>query len=117
MSRITRDAFSGSASGRCAEPGLRTFVKAVAPSCFNFAPIRRICATSRNGRSTALSFFEGVNNALKLLGDQYLARLYRLVAQRFHLVEWDGSILRKLETLEGIYQKISDQVVRNSMEC
>ena len=23
---------------------------------------------------------------------------------------------RKLETLEGIYQKISDQVVRNSME-
>ena len=31
--------------------------------------------------------FEGVNNALKLLGDQYLARVYRLASQRFHLEE------------------------------
>jgi len=60
--------------------------------------------------------FEGVNNALKLLGDQYLARAYRLAAQRFHLTEWDASILRKLETLESIYQKISDQVVSRRME-
>jgi hypothetical protein len=60
--------------------------------------------------------FEGVNNVLKLLGDQYLARLYRLVAQRFHLADWDGSILRKLQTLEGIYQKISDQMVSRRME-
>ena len=29
--------------------------------------------------------FEGVNNALKLVGDQYLARVYRAVSQRFHL--------------------------------
>ena len=60
--------------------------------------------------------FEGVNNVLKLLGDQYLARLYRLVAQRFHLAEWDVSILRKLQTLESIYQKISDQMVSRRME-
>src|SRR5438094_3449195 len=60
--------------------------------------------------------FEGVNNVLKLLGDQYLARVYRLTAQRFHLKEWDASILRKLETLESIYQKISDQMVSRRME-
>ena len=60
--------------------------------------------------------FEGVNNALKLLGDQYLARLYRLAAERFHLADWDGSILRKLETLEGIYQKMSDRIVSRRME-
>jgi hypothetical protein len=60
--------------------------------------------------------FEGVNNVLKLLGDQYLARLYRLTAQRFHLADWDSSIFRKLETLESIYQKISDQVVSHRME-
>jgi len=60
--------------------------------------------------------FEGVNNVLKLLGDQYLARLYRLAAQRFHLADWDVSILRKLETLEGIYQKISDKMVSRRME-
>ena len=53
--------------------------------------------------------FEGVNNALKLLGDQFLARVYRLVSERFHLAEWDASILRKLQTLDSIYQKMSDQ--------
>jgi len=60
--------------------------------------------------------FEGVNNVLKLLGDQYMARLYRLVAQRFHLTDWDSSIFRKLETLERIYEKISDQMVTRRME-
>jgi hypothetical protein len=60
--------------------------------------------------------FEGVNNVLKLLGDQYLARLYRLVAQRFHLADWDTSIIRKLETLQSIYQKLSDSVVTRRME-
>jgi hypothetical protein len=60
--------------------------------------------------------FEGVNNTLKLLGDQYLARVYRLVNRRFHLDEWDGSILRKLQTLESIYEKISDQAANRRME-
>ena len=60
--------------------------------------------------------FEGVNNALKLLGDQYLARLYRLAAERFHLSDWDSSILRKLDTLERIYQKLSDRVTTRRME-
>lgn len=53
--------------------------------------------------------YEGVNNALKLLGDQYLARVYSLISKRFHLEAWDASILRKLETLNSIYSKISDQ--------
>jgi hypothetical protein len=60
--------------------------------------------------------FESVNNVLKLLGDQYLARLYRLAAQRFHVADWDASILRKLQTLESIYQKLADQVVSRRME-
>jgi hypothetical protein len=60
--------------------------------------------------------FEGVNNALKLLGDQYLSRVYRLVSQRFHLAEWDAGILRKLQTLESIYEKMSDQATTRRME-
>ncbi len=52
--------------------------------------------------------FEGVNNALKLLGDQYLARLYRAASERLHLPSWDANILRKLGVLESIYQKMSD---------
>lgn len=61
--------------------------------------------------------FEGVNNALKLLGDQYLARLYRLAAERFHLGDWDGSILRKLGALESIYEKVSDRQNAVRMEA
>jgi hypothetical protein len=61
--------------------------------------------------------FEGVNNALKLLGDQYLSRVYRLVSQRFHLAEWDAGILRKLQTLESIYEKMSDRATNRRMEA
>lgn len=60
--------------------------------------------------------FEGVNNALKLIGDQYLARVYRLAAQRLHLPEWDASILRKLQTVESIYQKVHDRQGTRRME-
>jgi len=60
--------------------------------------------------------FEGVNNTLKLFGDQYLARVYRMVNRRFHLDEWDSSILRKLQTLESIYEKISDHASNRRME-
>ena len=62
------------------------------------------------------TLFEGVNNALKLLGDQYLARAYRLVNRRFHLDDWDATILRKLQTLDNIYQKMSDQAANRRME-
>ena len=60
--------------------------------------------------------FERVTNALKLVGDQYLARVYRLASQRFHLERWDASILRKLETLNSIYGKMSDQAATRRME-
>ena len=60
--------------------------------------------------------FERVTNALKLLGDQYLARVYRLTSQRFHLQEWDASIHRKLETIESVYEKLADQTGNRRME-
>ena len=62
------------------------------------------------------ALFEGVNNTLKLLGDQYLARVYRSVNRRFHMNEWDSSILRKLQTVESIYEKISDQAANRRLE-
>jgi hypothetical protein len=60
--------------------------------------------------------FERVHNALKLLGDQYLARLYRLTAERFRLSEWNASILRKLDTIESIYQKLHDRAATQRLE-
>lgn len=57
----------------------------------------------------ATDLFERTGNVLKLVGDQYLARVYRVLAGRFHLEDWEGSIRRKLEVLERIYQTLSDQ--------
>ena len=60
--------------------------------------------------------FEQVNNALKLIGDQYLARVYRGAAQRYRLAEWNTGILRKLETIEDIYEKVHDHATEIRME-
>jgi len=64
----------------------------------------------------AALLFEGVNNALKLLGDQYLARVYRLASQRLHLDAWDANILRKLQTLDGTYEKLANEQSARRME-
>jgi hypothetical protein len=55
------------------------------------------------------ALFERTGNALKLVGDQYLARVYRLLASRFHLPEWEQDVRHKLEVLEGVYEVISNQ--------
>jgi hypothetical protein len=60
--------------------------------------------------------FEGVTNARKLLGHRHLARLCRLETRRFHLAEWDARLLRKLQTLESIYTKLSDQASNRRLE-
>lgn len=69
------------------------------------ADLRRVAALQMD---SAL-LFEGVNNSLKLLGDQYLARVYRLASQRLHLTEWDANITRKLQVLKELYERLSDQ--------
>lgn len=53
--------------------------------------------------------YESVNNAVSLLGDQWLADVYGLIAERYDLDKWHGSIGHKLEALDSIYQKIGDQ--------
>lgn len=60
--------------------------------------------------------FERVVNSLKLVGDQYLARVYRLASQRFHLQSWDAAIQRKLQALENIYAKMNDRTATRRME-
>lgn len=60
--------------------------------------------------------FETINNSIKLLGDQYLARLYQVAARRFHLASWDKSIQRKLGTLESIYEKMESALSSARLE-
>ncbi|MFO0964179.1 MAG: hypothetical protein U0793_01145 [Gemmataceae bacterium] len=68
-------------------------------------PLRRLGAL----KMEANDLFERTGNALKLVGDPYLARVYRLLSARFHLETWEENIRRKLEVLEGVYQTVSDQ--------
>lgn len=59
---------------------------------------------------------ERYTNALKVFGEEYLARIYRLAARRFQLAELDASITRKLATVESIYQKMADKAAGVRME-
>jgi len=67
-------------------------------------------------QADAAVLFEGVDNALKLLGDQYLARLYRAAAGRFHVPQWTASIERKLKLLDGIYDKLASRATSLRLE-
>jgi hypothetical protein len=67
-------------------------------------------------QADAVVLFEGVDNALKLLGDQYLARLYRVASERFHLPQWDAAIERKLRVLDGIYEKLATRASSRRFE-
>lgn len=53
---------------------------------------------------------ERVENALKLVGDLFLARLHAAAAQRFSLQEWDSIISRKLEIISDFYDLLSDRL-------
>jgi hypothetical protein len=64
----------------------------------------------------AAVLFERVSSVLKIFGEQYLARAYRHLAERFRLREWDASIQRKLQTIESIYGKLSDEAGARRME-
>jgi hypothetical protein len=59
---------------------------------------------------------ERVTNALKVFGEEYLARIYRLAAERFQLGAMDTAITQKLATIESIYQKLSDRATTLRME-
>lgn len=78
----------------------------------NRARMRRLAAFQMDNAV----LFEGVNNALKLIGDQHLARVYAAAIKRFHMQEWDASILRKLHTIDGLYQKLANEQSGRRME-
>lgn len=67
-------------------------------------------------QTDAAVMFEGVNNAIKLLGNQYLARVYRVIADRLDLPSWHASVERKLDVTESLYQKMSDATSTRRLE-
>jgi uncharacterized Rmd1/YagE family protein len=39
-----------------------------------------------------------------------------MVSSRFHFADWDRTIGRKLEVLDGVYQKLGDRVTARRLE-
>lgn len=60
--------------------------------------------------------FEKVTNALKLLGDDFQARVFQTATKKLGLAYWDAGISRKLKAIESIYDKISDARASRRME-
>jgi hypothetical protein len=49
-----------------------------------------------------------LDNITKFFGDWHLARIYKTVADRFHLAEWRKSIDEKLRTLNDLYRILQE---------
>jgi hypothetical protein len=52
-------------------------------------------------------FSDELSNITKFFGDWHLARIYENIAARFHLGDWHRTIDEKLETLDNLYQLLS----------
>lgn len=78
--------------------------------------------TSRDWRRLAVLqmdaalLYESVSNALKLVGDQHLAKVFSATARRFHLPDWERNILRKLEVLDSIQGRLTSHQANQRIE-
>jgi hypothetical protein len=52
-------------------------------------------------------FSDELSNITKFFGDWHLARIYENISARFHLGDWHRTIDEKLETLDNLYQLLS----------
>jgi hypothetical protein len=51
---------------------------------------------------------ERLENAVKIIGDFYLARLYQGAVRRFRLPAWQETVLRKQKLLAGVHELLND---------
>jgi len=55
-------------------------------------------------------FTERVENSLKVIGDFYLARVYRSAVRRFRIPSWQSSISRKQTLVAQVYELLKGEV-------
>lgn len=65
--------------------------------------VRKVLKEVLEIRTQSLLESEAVEHNIKLIGDWYSARLYALIAKKFHLDSWRAEINEKLDTLEDVY--------------
>lgn len=73
-------------------------------------PYRQAISELAELRIESAVLTERVDNALKLIGDLYLARIHAAVSEQFYMPAWDASISRKLEIINNLYQMLTDRV-------
>jgi len=74
------------------------------------APNRKAIQALAELRLESLVLAEKVDNALKLIGDLYLARVHAMAARRLYLQDWESAISRKLDIIASLYQLLTDRV-------
>jgi hypothetical protein len=65
--------------------------------------IRRVLKEIIEIRAQSILESEAIEHNIKLIGDWYSARLYSLIAKKFHLDAWATDIKERLEMLEDVY--------------
>ena len=73
-------------------------------------PYRKTIQELAELRIESLVLAKRVENALKLIGDQYLARIHNAATTRFYLSDWEAAISRKLDLIASFYQLLTDRV-------
>lgn len=73
-------------------------------------PYKRAIEELAEARIESSLLAERVENALKLIGNLYLARLHSLGARRFNLHDWQQQIAQKLDIASEFYQLLNDRV-------
>jgi len=73
-------------------------------------PYRKTMQELAELRIESLVLAKRVENALKLIGDLYLARLHNAATARFYLPDWEAAISRKLDIIANFYQITNDRV-------
>ena len=73
----------------------------------------RFLKLSHEANSRFIEFsevIERVDNSLKVVGDFYLAKIFRAVTRRFRLPDWEQSITRKMDLLARVSQLLQGEV-------
>ncbi len=65
--------------------------------------VRKVVKEIIEIRTQSILESEAVERNIKLIGDWYSAKLYSLIAKKFHLESWKAEIKEKLDTLEDVY--------------
>jgi hypothetical protein len=70
---------------------------------FRSRDIRKVLKEIIEIRTQSILESETIEHNIKLIGDWYSARLYTLIARKYHLDEWAKDIKEKLDMLEDVY--------------